>query len=131
MIKLICWHSYWNSYLRNHFEFISVLFFVFERFVPESARWLLSRNRIEEAKSILVNAARVNKTVLPDDFSLEQDAPPTASLKALCGAKALLCRSLIIFFNWLVTDQLLTVLGVVCIISIHRHIKLDKQDLLG
>ena len=46
------------------------------RFIPESARWLLSRGRQAEAKKMLEKMARVNKVKLPenlfDDIDEEQ-----------------------------------------------------------
>lgn len=68
--------------------------------MPESARWLISRNRVEEAKAILTKAAKVNNVPLSDHMNLEQEITPKSSLKTLCKAKTLLCRSLIIFMNW-------------------------------
>ena len=74
--------------------------------MPESARWLVSRNRIEEATEIVSKAAKVNGTKLPADFTLEQETTPIVSIKALGSAKTLLCRSFIIFLNWLVLASL-------------------------
>ena len=71
-----------------------------DRFVPESARWLVSRNRNDEALKIISKAAEVNKVKLPADLTLEQEVVRTVSLRTLLSAKALLCRTLIIFLNW-------------------------------
>ncbi|XP_029309810.1 solute carrier family 22 member 13-like isoform X2 [Cottoperca gobio] len=37
-------------------------------FIPESARWLLSRGRTEEAKQLIVKAAFINKRTVPDSL---------------------------------------------------------------
>ncbi|XP_059200689.1 solute carrier family 22 member 13-like [Centropristis striata] len=37
-------------------------------FIPESARWLLSRGRTEEAKQLIVKAATINKRTVPDSL---------------------------------------------------------------
>ncbi|XP_018533008.1 solute carrier family 22 member 13 [Lates calcarifer] len=37
-------------------------------FIPESARWLFSRGRTEEAKQLIVKAAAVNKRTVPDSL---------------------------------------------------------------
>lgn len=47
------------------------------RYVPESARWLLTQGRKEEAIEQLQRAARVNKRSLPTD-ALDKVAPTVA-----------------------------------------------------
>ncbi|XP_076601144.1 solute carrier family 22 member 13-like [Chaetodon auriga] len=37
-------------------------------FIPESARWLLSRGRTEEAKQLIVKAAAINKHTVPESL---------------------------------------------------------------
>ncbi|KFO74224.1 Solute carrier family 22 member 13, partial [Cuculus canorus] len=46
-------------------------FFFFIRVLPESARWLVTKGRIEEAKKVLQKAASVNKCTIPPGL-LEQ-----------------------------------------------------------
>ena len=44
--------------------------------VPESPRWLLSRNRIDEAESIIQRIARINKRTLPTNYLLSLQVSP-------------------------------------------------------
>ena len=43
------------------------------RFLDESPRWLLQKNRAEEAKQILVKAAKYNRRSLPKDVDVVLD----------------------------------------------------------
>lgn len=41
---------------------------VCDRFIPESARWLLDRGRIEEAKLLIARVAAINKHKVPESL---------------------------------------------------------------
>ncbi|KAJ8315873.1 hypothetical protein KUTeg_008023 [Tegillarca granosa] len=81
--------------------------YIFERraiqlLIPESARWLISKNKYKEAEKIIQKAAKVNKVTLTKDIldfkSLEN--PPKEYIWQLFTSKVLFLRSLVIFFNW-------------------------------
>uniref|UniRef100_A0A8C4KMT6 Solute carrier family 22 member 13-like n=1 Tax=Dromaius novaehollandiae TaxID=8790 RepID=A0A8C4KMT6_DRONO len=61
------------------------LFFYFW-VLPESARWLMTKGRVEEAKKILQKAASVNKRTIPPGL-LEQ--VPTAQWRTACSPERL------------------------------------------
>ena len=72
------------------------------RFIPESARWLLSRNRVDEAEAVIQNAARVNKVSLPKKVfeNFKEEEGSTETMISVFRAPTLLIRSLIILLNW-------------------------------
>lgn len=47
---------------------ISVTVHVSDRFIPESARWLLERGRAEEAKQLITKVAAINKRTISDSL---------------------------------------------------------------
>lgn len=49
---------------------------IFRIALPESPRWLLAKNRIEELKKIIETAARWNKRTLPPNYEKLLIAPP-------------------------------------------------------
>ncbi|OWF42777.1 organic cation transporter protein-like [Mizuhopecten yessoensis] len=72
-------------------------------FLDESPRWLLSKGRLEEAKTILQKIARVNN-VTPDESLFEQlkcdEVIRTEKIWSLFTNRILAVRSLVVFFNW-------------------------------
>lgn len=72
------------------------------RLVPESARWLVSKNEFEEARAIVYQAAKVNKNDLPKEMlamsSIEN--PPGEGVWQLFTSSVMFIRTMIIFFNW-------------------------------
>ncbi|XP_048240250.1 organic cation transporter protein-like [Haliotis rufescens] len=76
------------------------------RLMPESARWLLSKQKYEEADQILRHAAKVNKATLPSDMFSEnmQEQKTEEPLWQMFKRPALVIRSLVLFLNWFVAS---------------------------
>lgn len=79
------------------------------RFIPESARWLLTKNRNKEAMELLQKASRENGVEIPEttlerllDESNSDSTPDTKkpSLFDLFRYPNLRRKSLLLFFNW-------------------------------
>ncbi|XP_043286002.1 organic cation transporter protein [Venturia canescens] len=92
----------------------SFVFLVYWWIIPESARWLLTKGRTEEAKDILHKASKENGVEIPRD-SLEtllsdntdgETAPDIRkpSLLDLFRYPNLRRKSMLLFFNWLVNS---------------------------
>ncbi|ENN83449.1 hypothetical protein YQE_00193, partial [Dendroctonus ponderosae] len=88
-----------------------LVFLTYWWLIPESARWLISNNRLEEAKKNIQVAARCNKVQIPDKTLDELLRPSSDSPRKVAGEKQpnildifkyprLRKRSLIIFFDW-------------------------------
>ncbi|NXT20552.1 S22AD protein, partial [Syrrhaptes paradoxus] len=77
------------------------------RVLPESARWLVTKGRIEEAKKILQKAASINKSTIPPGL-LEQLKPEkqtkSGSILDLFGKKHLRKVTLIMSCAWFVNS---------------------------
>uniref|UniRef100_A0A8B9R2N3 Solute carrier family 22 member 13 n=1 Tax=Anas platyrhynchos TaxID=8839 RepID=A0A8B9R2N3_ANAPL len=83
---------------------IFALFF-FTWVLPESARWLVTKGKIEEAKKVLQKAASINKRTIPPDL-LEQVPKPTkpGSILDLFRKKHLRKVTLIMSCTWFVNS---------------------------
>ncbi|XP_010081931.1 PREDICTED: solute carrier family 22 member 13 [Pterocles gutturalis] len=82
-------------------------FFFCVRVLPESARWLVTKGRLEEAKKILQKAASINKSTIPPGL-LEQLKPEkqtkSGSTLDLFGKKHLRKVTLIMSCAWFVNS---------------------------
>ncbi|XP_036414234.1 solute carrier family 22 member 13b isoform X1 [Colossoma macropomum] len=75
--------------------------------LPESARWLLTQGRQEEARRIILKAARVNGRKVPDSLLDKLEAESTAktgSMLDLFRVGNLRKRALIMSYIWFVTS---------------------------
>lgn len=86
-----------------------VVFFCYWWFIPESARWLLTKNRLPEAMKLIQIAAKENKVKITDnqlESLLVGDIKPKdpnvkeATILDIFRHPNLRRRSLIIFFDW-------------------------------
>lgn len=91
-----------------------VVFISYWWFIPESARWLLTKNRLPEAIKLIQIAAKENKVKVTDEqlesLLLGDTKPKDANEKKatildIFRHPNLRRRSLIIFFDWLVNSM--------------------------
>lgn len=82
------------------------LFLPYYWLIPESCRWLLSKNRKKEAIKILRKVAKSNNAVLNEKL-VEELPPPQKEGRVwqLFSSKTLGVWTLIIFFNWFVCSM--------------------------
>lgn len=82
---------------------------MFNRFIPESARWLLTKGRHQEAKDLLQRASLKNGVEMPEEVletllnnNSEDSKPDTKkpSLFDLFRYPNLRRKSILLFFNW-------------------------------
>lgn len=80
-----------------------------DRFIPESARWLLTKGRLQEAKDLLQRASLENGVEMPNEAldtllnnNSEDSTPDTRkpSLFDLFRYPNLRRKSIVLFFNW-------------------------------
>ena len=79
----------------------------FFRCLPESPRWLISKGRIDDSKTILAHAAKVNQKTIPShlleptsDLDKPEKEESNAKLWHILSHQTLLKRTLILMFNW-------------------------------
>ncbi|KAJ8673336.1 hypothetical protein QAD02_004598, partial [Eretmocerus hayati] len=82
------------SYLLRHWYTLSlaisvpfVLLFSYYWIIPESPRWLLSKNRIDEAEEIVQTMARVNGKVIPPNFLRTMELEIMRRERAACNGE--------------------------------------------
>lgn len=84
------------------------------RFIPESTRWLLTKNRLQEAMKLVQIAAKENKvtisndqleSLLTSDVRLKDPNQKTATIVDIFRHPSLRRRSFIIFFDWFVNSM--------------------------
>ena len=90
-----------------------LLFMCYYWFIPESARWLLSKKRTEEALKLIKKAEKVNNVKVPEEVlnslveaETKEDTakPQDSSVFDLFRYPNLRMKSLLIFFNWFVNS---------------------------
>ncbi|XP_046592505.1 organic cation transporter protein isoform X1 [Neodiprion lecontei] len=99
-------------YLQIAITIPSLAFLVYWWFIPESARWLLTKGRVEEAKDLLQKASAENGVDLPKDtldnlLTSDSDSKPDMNeptLLDLFRYPNLRNKSLLLFFNWFVNS---------------------------
>ncbi|XP_068427774.1 solute carrier family 22 member 13-like [Clinocottus analis] len=72
-------------------------------FIPESARWLLSRGRTDEAKQLIVKAAAINKRTVPDSLLNNiavKDVGNKGGIKVIFRSPVLTKYFLIMTLSW-------------------------------
>ncbi|XP_020278387.1 organic cation transporter protein isoform X2 [Pseudomyrmex gracilis] len=91
----------------------SIAFLLYWWFIPESARWLLTKGRHQEAKDLLQRASLENGVEMPDEMldtllnNNSEDSKPDMrkpSLFDLFRYPNLRRKSIVLFFNWLVNS---------------------------
>ncbi|XP_014470519.1 PREDICTED: organic cation transporter protein isoform X2 [Dinoponera quadriceps] len=91
----------------------SIAFLLYWWFIPESARWLLTKGRLQEAKDLLQRASLENGVEMPSDAldtllnNNSEDSTPDSrepSLFDLFRYPNLRRKSILLFFNWLVNS---------------------------
>ncbi|XP_050712760.1 organic cation transporter protein-like isoform X3 [Eriocheir sinensis] len=87
----------------------ALLFIPYYWIIPESARWLITKGRNEEAAIILKKAAKINKQEVSQDLlDKATDAPKEDKAKGnfldLFRLPRMCCITLNIFFNWFVNS---------------------------
>lgn len=93
------------------------IYYLYWFVLPESPRWLLMRERFEEANTILKTIARVNGKAMPEEFTaklqkqvIEQKEKGVTEAKsvsvfALCRTPNMRLKTCLITFNWCASEM--------------------------
>ncbi|TKS80259.1 Solute carrier family 22 member 13 [Collichthys lucidus] len=82
---------------------VSPCVIVSDRFIPESARWLLNRGRTEEAKQLITKVAAINKRPFPEsllDMIVEKETEKKRGIKILIQSSVLRKYFFTVIFAW-------------------------------
>ncbi|CAH1777776.1 unnamed protein product [Owenia fusiformis] len=85
----------------------ALLFASYYWLIPESARWLLRKNRKEEAKVVLRNAAKINRVTIPDiilETTEKEVEGPKENFIHIFRYKFMRRNALIVFYDWFVVS---------------------------
>ena len=96
-----CWIRCQSSRISYTYWLIDRLIIIpYYRILPESSRWLMTKQRTDDAYKILRHAAKVNKRPMPEKFLITEDATKCRSLLNICFYPKLVIRTIIISLNW-------------------------------
>ena len=74
------------------------------RVIPESMRWLLTHDQVEEAEKVLRRVARVNKKPMPDERlgqpENQKKQSREAGFKDLFGSRSMAKKTVISWISW-------------------------------
>lgn len=73
------------------------------RIIPESPRWLVQKERTEEAKAIFEKMAKINKRDVPDQIIgalMSEKVPQEESLWNIFKSWPVTWRFMVLAFNW-------------------------------
>ncbi|CAG2257565.1 OCTN [Mytilus edulis] len=78
-----------------------------DTFIPESPRWLCGKGKLKEATNLLRRAAKVNKTTFSEKMvdNLPIEKKEAGKVWLLFTDRTLGCRTLVIFYNWMVASM--------------------------
>lgn len=104
--------SYWTSwtYLYMAISWPTVFLIFLLPLIPNSPRWMIKRNRVKEAKEILMEAARINGKTDFSEADLEKqlqiqaaaeiEAPPEPSYWQIWEGQGVAKNLICVHFSW-------------------------------
>ncbi|XP_060070292.1 organic cation transporter protein-like [Ylistrum balloti] len=101
------------SYLARHWFYINIIcsapaaiFLFYWWLIPESPRWLITKQRYEEANVILQKIAKINKVAIKRDmFDNIMETEPAGRIWQLFSSRVMFLRTIIILFNWCIVSM--------------------------
>ncbi|XP_059146451.1 organic cation transporter protein-like [Physella acuta] len=81
------------------------IFVIYYWLIPESPRWLITKERYGEAEIIIQRAAIVNKTKVPDAYNWEERVIICEPFRNIFVHRVLAIRTSIIYANWAVCSM--------------------------